>query len=123
MLAAGVYDLGLTAAEFSSFTPRHVDAFYQRHLAHEERQERRTAFLATIILNSQGAKKSDGDRFTIEDFVPETRLRVRVVETHSDETPEETMQRMIGPQEAPELVVERIKALSHGFGKWSVENA
>jgi hypothetical protein len=78
LLAAGVYDLGLTAAEFSSFTPRHIDHFYKRHLAAESRRMLLTLWYANV--HRDPAKHG---AFTMDDFVPGASgavTRVRAVE-------------------------------------------
>jgi hypothetical protein len=66
LLAAGVYDLGLTAAEFASFTPRHIDHFYKRHLAAESRRMLLTLWYANVHRDTD--KKPSA--FTMDDFVP-----------------------------------------------------
>lgn len=125
LLAAGVYDLGLTAADFSSFTPRHIDAFYKRHLAAETRRMTLTLWYANV--------NRDRDRhpqpFVIDDFVPGAThaARYQVIDSLDDFeglTPEEKMQRMIGKQPPPELIIQRIKnnLQGHQFGKWTVDN-
>lgn len=41
----------------------------------ESRADKRTAMLATVIVNSAGAKKDSGETFTDEDFLPFQRLQ------------------------------------------------
>lgn len=128
MLAAGVYDLGLTAAEFSSFTPRHIDAFFKRHQAAEDRATHRVALLCTVMMNAQGAKKAGDQPFTIEDFLPENSTRYRAVETVENLaglTPEEQLAIVSRSRTDPEIQVQRIHSAFLGrpaIGKWTVDN-
>jgi len=122
MLAAGVYDLGLTAGEFSSFTPRHIDAFYKRHLAAESRRMMLTLWYANVHRDTD--KKPDP--FSIDDFVPGasgSRVTVRAIERMPGESVEDFLARISRPTMDPALQVEQIKAMSRGYGKWTVENA
>jgi len=66
MLAAGVYDLGLTAAEFSEFTPRHIDAMYKRHLTAECRRMLHTLW----YMNVHRDREVKPDPFAMHDLVP-----------------------------------------------------
>lgn len=122
MLAAGVYDLGLTAAEFFSFTPRHIDAFHKRHLAAEERQDRRVASLMAFYAEAHRDRDKRFEPFTLDDFLAPRQRVVHMPNGHPGETPEEIMARMMGPRLSPEEQVSRLKAASRGFGKWTVEN-
>lgn len=124
LLAAGVYDLGLTAAEFSSFTPRHIDAFYKRHLAAETRRMQLTLWYANVHRDTD--KKPD--QFTIDDFVPGataslSQVTVRAVERMPGESVEDFLNRVSRPTINPQAQIESIKAQARGFGKWRVENA
>lgn len=124
LLAAGVYDLGLTAAEFSSFTPRHIDHFYKRHLAAEARRMMLTLWYANVHRDTD--KKPDP--FSIDDFVPgasagQSYVTVRAVERMPGETVEDFLARISRPTMNPEQQIEQIKGLARGFGRWTVENA
>jgi hypothetical protein len=66
LLAAGVYDLGLTVAEFSELTPRHIDALYKRHLAAETRRMMLTLWYANVHRDTD----AHPDPFVMSDFVP-----------------------------------------------------
>lgn len=68
MLAAGVYDLHLTPAEFSSLTPRHIDAMFKRHLAAEERQTYRIRELILVYLNSHRDSAKHPEAFTYDEL-------------------------------------------------------
>ena len=51
-------------------TPRHYHAIWKRYIAAEERQQRRTAMICASAYNAFGAKKQNGDAFSVEDFMP-----------------------------------------------------
>lgn len=121
LLAAGVYDLGLTAAEFSSFTPRHIDAFYKRHLAAESRRMMLTLWYA----NTHRDTNQKPEPFSIDDFVPGATAGLGRVAYEPDhpETPEETIARLMGPRMTPEQQVTSIQAQARGFGTWSTKDA
>ncbi len=113
LLAAGVYDLGLTAAEFSSFTPRHIDHFYKRHLAAESRRMILTLWYANVHRDTD--KKPSA--FTMEDFVPGiTRATVRVSVTDLSDVNEAYKLRT----QSIEQQMEAFKLA--GWGKFEVEN-
>ena len=122
MLAAGVYDLHLTAAEFSSFTPRHIDAFYKRHLQGESRRMMLTLWYANVHRDTE--KKPDP--FSIDDFVPGastlSTVTVRAVERMPGESVEDFLSRISRPTMNPEAQIEQLKAMSRGHGRWTVEN-
>jgi hypothetical protein len=119
MLAAGVYDLGLTAAEFYSFTPRHIDAMFKRHVAAERRRAVPLALLTSIYANVHRDPEKRSQPFTAEDFLPS----LAVQKPRGPETIEETIARMMGPQPDPDELVAMIKGNSRGMGKWSTEDA
>ncbi len=122
MLAAGVVDLGLTAAEFSSFTPRHIDAFYKRHLAAESRRMMLTLWYANVHRDTE--KKPDP--FSMEDFVPGvsglSQVTIRAVERMPGESVEDFLARISRPTMDPTSQIESIKAQARGFGRWTVDN-
>jgi len=133
LLAAGVYDLGLTAAEFSTFTPRHIDHFYKRHLNAEARRMQLTLWYANVHRDTE--KKPEP--FSIDDFVPGVSslgtVTVRAMERMPGETVEDFLARISRPTMDPELQVARIQIAGamqairagvpgHVFGRWTVEN-
>ena len=121
LLAAGVYDLGLTAAEFSSFTPRHIDHFYKRHLAAESRRMILTLWYANVHRDTEKRP----DPFSMDDFVPgasQSHVVVRAVERMPGETVEDFLSRISRPTMDPTTQIESIKAQARGFGRWTVEN-
>lgn len=69
MLAAGVVDLGLTVAQVSELTPRHLHHFHSHYVRNQERESQRFAMLAAVQANVAGAKKADGSAFGVEDFL------------------------------------------------------
>lgn len=125
MLAAGVVDLGLTAAEFSSFTPRHIDAFYKRHLGAESRRMMLTLWYANVHRDTD----QKPDPFTMDDFVPgasSSHVTVRAVERMPGESVEDFLARVSRCTTDPMIQVDRIKAAFLGrpaLGRWTVENA
>jgi hypothetical protein len=69
LLAGGEF-LGLTPARVWEMTPRYFHAIWKHFIAAEERQQRRTAMICASVYNAFGAKKQNGDTFSVEDFMP-----------------------------------------------------
>jgi Phage tail assembly chaperone protein, TAC len=70
LCAAGVYDLRLTPAEFWDLTPREFNALWDRHIAAEERHDRRIALICTLYANAHRDEKKRSTAFEITDFMP-----------------------------------------------------
>ena len=70
MWAAGLYDLGLTAATFWEMTPAHFAALYRRHKSAVEHNDRWFALLASMYANVHRDEKRRSHPFSIEDFMP-----------------------------------------------------
>jgi len=69
-MALGLYDLGLAPAVFWSLTMRELDVLWKRHLAAEERRDRRVALLATMYANAHRDEKKKLSPYELEDFMP-----------------------------------------------------
>ena len=63
-------DLGLTSDAFWALTPAQFQLLWRRHLAREERQDRRFSLLATLYANAHRDEKRRPMPYTIEDFLP-----------------------------------------------------
>lgn len=68
-------DLGLTADYFWSLTPAQFQLLWRRHLAREERMDRRFSLLATLYANVHRDEKRRPMPYTIEDFLPRHEAR------------------------------------------------
>ena len=86
------------------------------------------ALLACVMMNAQGAKKQDGQPFTLDDFLAKPSRRFRVIEDDPKQyeglTPAEKLALICRSTLDPEIQIQRIKGAFQGrtFGKWSVEN-
>ena len=69
ILAAGMYDLGLTAAEVSALTPRHLTALHKRRGLEQEHQTRLFCFLAAQVYNLFRDTEKKPEPFTADDFM------------------------------------------------------
>jgi hypothetical protein len=100
MLAAGVYDLGLTAGEVLNLTPRSFFALWRRHEAAESAEDRRAATVCTLLANIHRNQKERPRPFELQDFMP----------------------RKSGSSEPKRQTVEQMIATLQGLpGKWSTE--
>lgn len=70
MWAAGVYDLGLTDAQFWEYTPRQFLLLWDHHRETESRTDRRFASLGAWMLSAWGAKNPSGKPVTVDDLLP-----------------------------------------------------
>jgi hypothetical protein len=70
MWAAGVYDLGLTAAAFLDLTPRQFDALFERHQQAEQRADARAALVCSVLANVNRDPKKRSSPYHVSDFMP-----------------------------------------------------
>lgn len=70
MWATGVYDLGLTDAQFWALTPRQYDLLANRFLDAEERASQRFGLLATLYANAHRDREKHPHPFELQDFAP-----------------------------------------------------
>jgi hypothetical protein len=108
LLAVGMVDLGLTAAQFGELTPRQFHALCQRKVYND-------AVARFWIFKAQGAKHLDGRELALADFLPDDTTRI-VYESRStgNDTPY-----MSDVQKNIDFL--KTTFSDRGFGRWSEE--
>jgi hypothetical protein len=96
MWASGVYDLGLTDAQFWAITPRQFHALYERHLDAMERQARNFGLLAVLYGEAHRDKTKRAVPFMIEDFVPSRRGTAAIAPAKGGHCPECGLHEAVG---------------------------
>lgn len=75
MWATGVYDLGLTDAQFWALTPRQLNLLIERFLDSEERMSQRFGLLAALYANAHRDREKHPRLFELQDFAPSRHVR------------------------------------------------
>lgn len=92
MWSVGVYDLGLTDAQFWRLSLREFFYLMKRHNAEQERRDLRAALICSVIANVNRDPKK-GKSYQPKDFMPKKRQ-----------------------QQTPEQMLQTVKALNRLYG-------
>lgn len=128
MWAAGVVDLGLAAEYLWSLTPAEYERLFEKHLAREDRANRRAAMITCMIANMAGKQRTSDKPLVIEDLLPYHNghiepggnYELEKFRREADTSIERFVERVRAGNPTTDVTFGKavIDAAAHGLGRW-----